>query len=406
MKGTLLMKIVYDTNALLKSSHTLSDENENIIPEIVIDELDHIKSQYKGELSVRARRAVRKIRSLTNKFIDKEFGRNHPLLDSSRYGKNDDLIVECARVHNALLITGDYLAELKAESQGVNSQESDIDNQDEVYCGFKEIILNESELARFYENGSENTYELLVNQYLIIRNKEGKEVDCVKWNGKHHTECVERNLSTVALGKFKPKDVYQVAAIDSLLTNPVTLLKGKAGSGKSLIALTYALNLLEKGRINKVICVVNPVPVRGAQEIGFYKGDKNEKLLQSGIGNILISKLGDRSKVEAMLTAGELVLIPMVDLRGYDTGDKSLIWITEAQNTSSDLMKLSLQRVAEGSQIIIDGDDKTQVDDDMFAGTGNGIKSLSRVFKGESVYGEVEFNTIYRSKIAQIADRM
>ncbi|MNH46722.1 hypothetical protein D3C79_1096280 [compost metagenome] len=62
--------------------------------------------------------------------------------------------------------------------------------------------------------------------------------------------------------------------------------------------------------------------------------------------------------------------------------------------------------MAEGSQIIIDGDDKTQVDSDIFSGNRNGVRRMSKVFRGHSVYGEVEFNTIYRSRIAQIADGM
>lgn len=400
------MKIVYDTNALLHYSHSLSDKNENIFPAIVIDELDHIKSSHSGEKAYRARKAVRKIRTLNSKFIDMNFGRNHPLLDSSRYANNDDLIVACAKEHNAFLCTGDYLAELKAEAENVETFDGDSFQNIDLYCGFKEITFNERELANFYENLHSNELNLLINEYLIIKDTQGKSVDCRKWNGEYFTEIAERNLSTVSLGKFKPKDIYQKAALDSLISNDVTLLKGKAGSGKSLLALTYGIHQLEKGKINRIICVVNPVPVRGAQEIGFYKGNKNEKLLQSGIGNILTSKIGDPSKVDAMLTSGELVLIPMVDLRGYDSGDKSLIWITEAQNTTSDLMKLSLQRVAEGSQIIIDGDDKTQVDSDLFSGSNNGIRKLSKVFRGRSVYGEIEFNNIYRSKIAEIADLM
>jgi len=70
------------------------------------------------------------------------------------------------------------------------------------------------------------------------------------------------------------------------------------------------------------------------------------------------------------------------------------------------LMKLAVQRLGEGSKMIIDGDDKAQVDDKAFAGSRNGMKRLSKVFRGEDLYGEVEFTKIYRSRAAEIADKM
>jgi predicted ribonuclease YlaK len=69
-------------------------------------------------------------------------------------------------------------------------------------------------------------------------------------------------------------------------------------------------------------------------------------------------------------------------------------------------MKLALQRIGEDSICIIDGDPLTQVDDDAFAGFNNGMRRASKVFRGSDVYGEVELNTIHRSKIASIAQEM
>jgi predicted ribonuclease YlaK len=394
-------KVVVDTNALLQHIEVLDIENSIIIPEIVLHELDKLKVGI-TDTAFRARQAVRKLKSKTDIFYDHEFGKQHSAAQLS----NDDVIVACAEFHDASLISGDFLAQLKAKSLGVDVYEPDDAYSEDSYCGYKEITMSESEMAYFYENRNINKYNLLTNEYIIIIRESGQPVDVKKWNGKEFVDCAEKNLSTVAMGKFKPLDMHQIAAIDSLITNDITLLRGKAGSGKSLLAFAYAMHQLEKGRINKLICLVNPVPVRGAQEIGFYKGDKNEKLLQSGIGNLLISKLGNKEEVEALIATGRLVLIPFVDIRGYDTGDKSLVWISEAQNLSVDLMKLGLQRIGKGSQIIIDGDDKTQVDSDSYAGINNGIKRTSTVFRGEQLYGEVEFKTIYRSKIAAIADRM
>jgi predicted ribonuclease YlaK len=111
--------------------------------------------------------------------------------------------------------------------------------------------------------------------------------------------------------------------------------------------------------------------------------------------------------VEKMITEGKLILLPMSDCRGYDTSDmKAGIYITEAQNMDINLMKLALQRVGEDSICIIDGDPLTQVDDASFAGINNGMRRLSQVFRGTDIYGEVELQTIHRSKIANIAQNM
>jgi predicted ribonuclease YlaK len=103
----------------------------------------------------------------------------------------------------------------------------------------------------------------------------------------------------------------------------------------------------------------------------------------------------------------KLILLPFSDIRGYDTsGMNAGVYISEAQNLDIDLMKLALQRVGEDCIVIIDGDEKTQVDDINFAGHRNGMRRVSQVFKGHSFYGEVELKNIHRSKIAKVAENL
>lgn len=97
----------------------------------------------------------------------------------------------------------------------------------------------------------------------------------------------------------------------------------------------------------------------------------------------------------------------MSDIRGYDTsGMRAGIYISEAQNMSISLMKLALQRIGEDSICIVDGDCKAQVDDIQFAGSNNGMKRMSKVFRGEEVYGEITLQMIHRSRVGRIAERM
>lgn len=97
----------------------------------------------------------------------------------------------------------------------------------------------------------------------------------------------------------------------------------------------------------------------------------------------------------------------MSDIRGYDTsGMRAGIYITEAQNMDISLMKLALQRIGEDSIVIIDGDCDAQVDLQAFSGMNNGMKRMSEIFRGHSLYGEIELNQIYRSEIARLAQQM
>jgi predicted ribonuclease YlaK len=164
---------------------------------------------------------------------------------------------------------------------------------------------------------------------------------------------------------------------------------------------------LEYHRIDKIIIFCNTVATKNSARLGFYPGTRDEKLLDSQIGNLLSSKLGDKTQVERMIAEGKLILLPLSDIRGYDTsGMRAGIYISEAQNLDVSLMKLALQRIGEDSVCIIDGDEKTQVDDISFAGNNNGMRRASKIFRGHNVYGEVELKNIHRSRIAQIAEKM
>jgi predicted ribonuclease YlaK len=192
---------------------------------------------------------------------------------------------------------------------------------------------------------------------------------------------------------------------DSLENNTFTLIRGKAGSGKSMISLAYLMYKLERHQIDKIIIFCNCVATKDTAKLGFYPGSKDEKLLDSQIGNFLIGKFGGIEGVEDLINRGVLMLVPMADCRGMDIGIRAGVYITEAQNTTVDTMKLVLQRVGEDCICIVEGDDKTQVDLDIYQ-TKNGLAKASQAFRGEDYYGEVTLKNCYRSKIANRAELM
>jgi predicted ribonuclease YlaK len=161
---------------------------------------------------------------------------------------------------------------------------------------------------------------------------------------------------------------------------------------------------LDRGKIDKIIIFCNTVATKNAAKLGFYPGSRDEKLLDSQIGNFLSSKIGGKIAVEQLIETEKLLLLPMSDIRGYDTsGMNAGIYITEAQNLDVELLKLALQRVGEDSIIILDGDTKSQVDLVDYEGANNGMRRVSKIFRGEDIYGEVELKQIHRSRIAEIA---
>jgi len=87
-------------------------------------------------------------------------------------------------------------------------------------------------------------------------------------------------------------------AADSLMNNKITMIKGPAGAGKSHLAVGYLFSLLDRGKIDKIIIFCNTVATKNAAKLGFYPGSRDEKLLDSQIGNFLSSKIGGKIAVE------------------------------------------------------------------------------------------------------------
>ena len=292
-----------------------------------------------------------------------------------------------------------------------NIESVDIKDDDD-YTGYLEITLDEEEMANFYSDSKlyGQRLNMRIGQYLNIYEKTSQErVDTLCWTVDGFRQLRYKGFYSKQLGEVKPfkNDIYQAMVADSLLNNKITMIKGPAGAGKSYLATGFLFHLLDKGKIDKILIFCNTVATKNAAKLGFYPGSKDEKLLDSQIGNFLASKLGSKMAVEQLIDQEKLVLLPMSDIRGYDTsGMNAGIYITEAQNLDVELLKLALQRAGEDAIFILDGDIKSQVDLVDYEGANNGMRRASKVFRGHDVYGEVCLKKIHRSKIAEIAEAM
>ena len=405
----------YDTSSLLMRAGNLFTTEENIvISTITLQELEHIKSSADKDPAIRAatRQILRSLREHPKAYEVMIYNNEDEVLEPIRQNKlpinNDTRILASAIFYDkhyhpdeTIFITNDIaLGHMANLFFGEDSVQWIPEDEPDEYCGYKDIMMDDNEMAQFYSNPTYNEYDLHINEYLIIRNLQNEIVDKVLWTGEKYRPVSYDTFDSQHFGKVRPmsNDIYQQLVADSFSHNQITMVKGPAGTGNSL---------LEKHKIDKIIVFCNTVAVKGAARLGFYPGDRNEKLLDSQIGNLLSSKLGDRFEVEKLINDGKLILLPLADARGYDTsGMKAGIYISEAQNMDINLMKLSLQRIGEDSICIIDGDEKTQVDDAAFAGANNGMRRASQIFRGNDIYGEIALKLIHRSKIAQIAEAM
>lgn len=409
----------YDTCSLLLAGESLFDKEEKfVVSSITFKELERIKTANNKDPDIKY-----SARLLLHLF------ENHPdmydvvvhqtdyedvisnmsldITDDTRILSDAIWYNNNQRVDETIFVTNDlslkHIANLFFGSKMIESVQEDIDD----YKGYKEINANDKTLAAFYQDPSFNHYNLHINEYLIIRDIDGQIVDLRVWTGNDHRYLNYSDFNSNWFGKVKPyqNDIYQKLLFDSLSNNKITLIKGPAGSGKTFISLAYLMSKLEKGELDHIIVFCNTVATANSARLGFLPGTRDEKLLDSQIGNLLISKFGGRTGVEHLMSEEKLILLPMSDIRGYDTnGSRAGIYISEAQNLDRTLIKLALQRIGEDCICIIDGDEKTQVDDIHFAGINNGMKRVSKVYRGQDIYGEVELRNIYRSRIAQIAE--
>lgn len=416
--------IFFDTCSILSAQKKAFElDTKFYISSITINELENIKtSGHKDEeTKYNARTLLHLLEENEDRYeiILYNPQKLDPLLIAFDLPDNNDSRIIVSAYHyftsknieDGIFYTEDLACKAIAKVVGLKTYSLKKENEDD-YTGFIEKNLSEFDLNVFYETylkENVNIFDLLENEYLIIRDENGALVDRYLWKDNSYIRFSYPKAESKMFGKITPKngDLYQQLALDSLDRNQITMLRGAAGSGKSYLAFGHMFSLLEKGKIDKIIVFCNTVATKGSAKLGFYPGSRTEKLLDSQIGNLLESKLGDKFIVEELIHEGKLVLLPMSDIRGYDTtGMNAAVYITEAQNLDVELMRLALQRIGDDSICILDGDSNAQVDLSMYAGDNNGMRRVSKVFRGASFYGEVTLQTIYRSKIAELAQSL
>ena len=398
----------FDTNALLNLQEKIFDYEDIKISQQVLQELEDIKSSYRKDADVKykARKVIQLLDSNNDKYD--VIPTTNPLLFSFDMPQTGDNII-CAAAKSCgddtVLITDDISCRNIGRSVfGLRVESTAALSHSEDYKGFKVVQMNDEEMAYFYEHQNLNTYDLLINQYLIVTDSNNQMIDTRRWDGNSYRDLYRKTVKSLYFDKLKTKDIYQQCAIDSIMNNTITAISGKAGSGKTLLSLMGAMNLVENGKYDRIVSLFNPTKSRGAADLGFYCGSFLDKALLQSIGNILTTKFGDRYIVDSLIQAEKLKLVSMADCRGMEIKDNEILWITEAENTSIDLIRLCLSRVSSGAKIIVEGDFEYQTDSHFFDGENNGLKRVMNKLKGHSEFGCIQLQNVWRSKVAELCE--
>lgn len=266
-----------------------------------------------------------------------------------------------------------------------------------MYNGIKVLDVTDEELAEFYEG----TYKVdaLMNQYLLLR-KDGEIVDKFRYNGKKFIKLKYAIFNSQLLGNIKPRNIKQELYCDLLANDkiPVKAAMGVAGSGKTFLAAAYALGELQSGKYERLVILRNGITVQGVPSLGVLPGDATEKLKNSCLfmGDIM----GDMF-FENYLEANKIQIAYLGDLRSRSISN-SIILCNESQNLNTELVKMIITRVGEGSQLIFDFD-TTQIDHKNFE-KDNGMMAMLEGLKGQELFGCIELDRIERSAVARLAE--
>ena len=270
----------------------------------------------------------------------------------------------------------------------------------EQYNGYKELTLNDTQFAEIYTRGGLSNYEFKENEYLIARNEDNQVVDKFQMKNGVLERVPYQTLSNSYLGKIKPRNDQQELTIDLLLDpdTKIKVIKGVYGSGKDYLMLSAALQLIDKGKFDKIVFVRPNVSVRGLPDIGALPGTADEKL--SWTLAPLWDKVGGEEGVAMMLEHKILESVPLLFIRGRSF-EKSIIYVTEGQNMTTEIAKLIIGRIGEGSELWINADthqtDKKMFDDD------NGVNKMIDKLSGNPLFGYMYMPKTERSSVAELA---
>ncbi|GLB60347.1 PhoH family protein [Cytobacillus sp. NCCP-133] len=433
---------VLDTNVLLQDPNSIFsfEENEVVIPAVVLEEVDS-KKRYMDEIGRNARQVSRLIDGMreTGKLHEKiplENGGSlrielnhrsfHQLQEIFVEKTNDNRILAVAKNlsleeetkengKTVILVSKDTLVRVKADAIGLISEDflSDrVVENDHLYPGFLEVYIGLDILNRFYEKGElplsdVANHPFYPNQFLVMKDALGSSSSALGVVDKSGKKVKKLIFDHDHIWGIKPRNVQQTMALEILLRRdlPLVTLIGKAGTGKTLLALASGLMQTEDYGQYKKLLVARPIVPVG-KDLGFLPGEKEEKLrpwMQPIYDNLeYLFNVKKPGELDAILAGmGSIEVEALTYIRGRSIPDQFII-IDEAQNLTKHEVKTILTRVGEGSKIVLMGDPE-QIDHPYLDAYNNGLTYVVEKFKDQVISGHVKLVKGERSGLAQLA---
>ncbi|MCF7792983.1 MAG: PhoH family protein [Candidatus Cloacimonetes bacterium] len=439
---------VLDTNVLIHNPQALFsfDENHVAIPITVIEEVDNFKKGV-DEKGRNARQIGRYLDGLREKGslkdgVPTEKGGIIQVVLSRKVSAtandilitdtNDNLIIGTALYlkeknpkSKVVLVSKDANVRIKADAVGLDSAnfETDKINFSELYSGYLKLIVDEDTIKEFEDKKflTNDFGEIYPNQFVILcRNEEDTEGVVARYSVDNNTIYPLKYYTGQEIFGIKARNVEQVMAFDLLMDPEVKLvsLVGKAGTGKTLIALAAGLNQVVEENLYTRLVVSRPVSPLG-KDIGYLPGTKEDKFnpwMQPIYDNmeILLSTKNDREDngngkifgkkqpgLKDYLDFGFIELEPLTYIRGRSLPEQYII-IDEAQNLTPHEMKTIITRAGEGTKIVITGD-PYQIDIPYLDSESNGLSLSVEKFKQEKITGHITLVKGERSALADLA---
>ena len=269
------------------------------------------------------------------------------------------------------------------------------------YLGFKTVRLREDEIGDFYMKLPTNPIGCLTNEYMILESDSGDLIESFRWNGSEMQKVPFKTIKTRYYGSVKPRNIQQQLAMDMLYCNDITvkMLAGRYGTGKDYLMCAAAIDLLDRGKIEKIVYVRNNIEVKDSRPIGYLPGSGDEKLMPYAM--VLADKLGGKDALDIMISNGRIELVHLGFIRGRDIKN-AVIYCSEAENMTKEHIQLLLGRVGEGSSLWLNGDAR-QTDLNTLK-QNSGMKIAVDRLKGHKRFGYVELLKTERSETAAMAD--
>lgn len=427
---------VLDTNVLLSDFNAIYafKSNDVVIPLKVLEEIDKHKKRQDG-VGANARQVIRELDKLREKGSLAEgvkLGGKKGTLRVKNYGDcklPHDMSMEdpdnqiLATVFNAslgenhdvkvVLVSQDINVRVKADALGLAAEDYTtnqiVEKAEEVYTGFTQHLVDDAMIDRFYSGEKmlldEKDVKLFPNQYImLVSNANDKKTALAKFKNYNHPLAKVREYKEGIWG-VRAKNKEQQFALDLLMDQDVKIvsLVGKAGCGKTLIALAAGLQQILEGGVYKKLIVSRPVQPMG-RDIGFLPGTLEEKMLPwiAPIQDNLEFLMGDdKENLKLMQEQGTIEIEALTFIRGRSIA-KAFIIIDEAQNLSMHELKTIITRVGEDTKIILTGDIE-QIDSAFLDATNNGLTYAVEKFKPYELAGHISLQKGERSAVATLA---